>query len=656
MKEFFKKITAYTWAFIAVVVIFFTAGICSIGTPKTAGEALLLETDKTAYFSLEAKDGAKLGSVYMQVGSVYVEAGEEAVVTVKTSSSSSPSAAASAWSSDKRLTKSIANVQSESADFSGVNYRWIPFATELSKNAKTISVSASANMELNEIICFDSNGEQMTIKGYYKNNDAFKGYEEEVLAAAYDKQEGLELAESAYYNLTPEEGYYMSSVQTLLSGSEVDVESAYIFNENFNYLATLALAPSVAVFGASPFALRLPAFLATCVLIIFAYLLVKEFIKQDKYAFFFALILCVGGLATSLGHFGAPYALVASAIVVSAYFMARFYSRGISSARVVRGGMNIFLSGVFAAAAIAMDTTALLPVAGILTLFGFGLYRQRKAYKIALSKTKGYGEVTEDGEAKPLSQDAKNIMAKYEEKTRISYGFAALSFIACTAVLLLVSTILCYSAVIKANGNVDVGFVRTLWMGIKQSLAGNAVLPFGSANWSSVWAWWLPVRAATVYAESGSGYLAWNIIPNIALCAVSLLCVLAVTVRVSLDLVQKRADKKSLRIRRTYFLLLGGMAAAMLAGCIKAQVSPMYSLTFHVFYLGFLPLGAMLLPEGKEKGKAKGVVSNALIWAVVIAAVAVFAVSLPSGYGIAVSAAWEKWFAWTAFLSNGYFR
>ena len=50
MKEFFKKITAYTWAFIAVVVIFFTAGICSIGSPKTAGETLLLETGKTAYF------------------------------------------------------------------------------------------------------------------------------------------------------------------------------------------------------------------------------------------------------------------------------------------------------------------------------------------------------------------------------------------------------------------------------------------------------------------------------------------------------------------------------------------------------------------------------------------------------------------------------
>lgn len=656
MKEFFKKITAYTWAFIAVIVIFFTAGICSIGTPKTAGEALLLETDKTAYFSLEAKDGAKLGAVYMQVGSVYVAAGEEVTVTVKTSSSASPSAAASAWSSDKRLTKTIANVQSESADFSGVNYRWIPFATELSKNAKTISVSSSANIDLNEIICLDVNGEQMTIKGYYKDNASFKGYEEEVLAAAYDKQEGLQLKKSAYYNLTPEEGYYMNSVQTLLGGSKLDTNSTYTFNENFNYFATLVFAPSVAVFGTSPFALRLPAFLATCVLIIFAYLLVKEFIKQEKYAFFFALALCVGGLVTSLGHFGAPYALVASALVASAYFMARFYSRGISSSHVVRGGMNIFLSGAFAAAALAMDTTSLLPVIGILVLFGFGLYRQRKAYKIALAKVKGYGERTEDGEEKPLSQEAKSVMAKYEEKTRISYGFAALSFIACTAVLLLVSTIVCYSAAIKGNGNVDVGFVRTLWTGIKQSLLGNAVLPFGSANWSSVWAWWLPVRSATVYAESGSGYLAWNILPNILLCGVSLLSVLAVTVKVAMDFVQKRTDKKALRIRRTYFVLLGGMAAAMLAGCMKAQVSPMYSLTFHVFYLGFLPLGAMLLPESKEAGKGKGMITNALICVVILAAVAVFAVSLPSGYGIAVSTSWTKWFSWTAFVSNGYFR
>ena len=128
------------------------------------------------------------------------------------------------------------------------------------------------------------------------------------------------------------------------------------------------------------------------------------------------------------------------------------------------------------------------------------------------------------------------------------------------------------------------------------------------------------------------------------------------TVKVARDFAIQTTDKKALRIRRTYFILLGGMAAAMLAGCLKGQVNGFYSLTFHVLYLAFIPMLFMLLPDGEEVGKGMKIISNVAICLVVLVAVAIFVACLPSIFGFAAPVAWTKWFTWTTFVNNGYFR
>lgn len=658
MKSALKKISGYTWAFILVVVVFLTSGIFLIGNPTTAGEALLVKQGQTAYFSLETEDSEKLDAIYLNLGAIYTEVGEDVTVTIKTSTYSAPSASLSNWSSESKLVKNIANIKSDTADINGANYNWVVFAGSLAKKAKTISFSVSANVELKEIVCMNADGEQIAVSGYVSST--LDDYTIEELAAAYDAQDTYHFSESAYRNFTQEEAYYMASVKNVLSGSEVIADSVYTIDENNNYLATALFAPSVAIFGESVFALRLPVLLATCVLIVFAYLFVCELTKKDKYAFVFALLLCVGGLATSLGFMGAPYMFVASALVASGYFMVRFYSKGISSDHIIKGGMNVLLSGLFAAVALAIDFAAILPVAAILILFAFGMRRQKLAYKLALAKTEGKEEtVTVNGEEKTVNKAADKLRIRYEEKNRISYGFAALSFLMGTVVLLLIGAVVCYSAFIRANGNVDDGFLIMMWRGLRNSVSADAFLPFTNGNWSSVWAWWLPVRASTVYTgiEAVAGkYLAWNVTPNIFLSCLSLLAVLIMTVKVARDFAIQTTDKKALRIRRMYFILLGGMAAALLAGCLKGQVCTFYSLTFHVLYLAFIPMLLMLLPDGEECGKGMKILTNAAIWLIVLIAIAVFVMCLPSIFGFAAPVAWSKWFTWTTFANNGYFR
>ena len=95
MKGALKKISGYTWAFVLVVILFLTSGIFLIGSPKTAGDSLLVKTGKTAYFSLETEDKDKLDSIYLNLGTMYANVGEDVTVTVKTSTYSAPSAALS---------------------------------------------------------------------------------------------------------------------------------------------------------------------------------------------------------------------------------------------------------------------------------------------------------------------------------------------------------------------------------------------------------------------------------------------------------------------------------------------------------------------------------------------------------------------------------
>lgn len=638
-----KKITAYTWAFLALLFVFFTVGLFTLGSPRSTGKSAYVKAETTLYYELEAKDGEKLGAVYANIGTIYTSAGADTAVTLKTSSSASPSVSSSYWSKFGD-TAVIANITPSEKGKGGANYNWIPLATGLSVNAKKLSFTATSGLQLNEIVCLNTAGERMTI-GAYELGDSF---DEKTQSYSYDAQSSFTTSQSSYYNFTQEEAYCLTSVDSVLSGKTV-YEGTYLLDRNFNYLSTVLSISTVAAFGHSAFALRLPSFLASCVLLTFAYLLVRELTKSDKYSFLFALVLAFGGLTVSVGRLGAPYMTVASALVASLYFMYRFFARGISSGKTVKGGLNILFSGIFSAFALAIDASSVFPVAGILTLFGFGLRRQYKAYRLAAAKLG-------DGEEK-AKQKARAV---YNEKTRVSYGFAALSFVMTTALLLLTAAAICLSAYVKAYDAADVGFVTIVWKGLCSSMRSKTLNAYGAANASNVFAWWLPVKAATVYAGvngvAAGNYLAWNVLPNAIATFASLFAFVGVSIKVVYDLARKNKDKKALRIRRTYILLTAGLLAAMLAGACKFCVTPLYSVLFHTLYLGFLPLAATLLPEGGDMTKGKKLLAEVGVWSLVVLVAAVFVMSLPSVYGFTTSSTWAKWFGWTGFLSNGYFR
>ena len=381
-----KKITAYTWAFIVLILAFFTAGMFTLGTTKTTGDAMTVVKNEAVYYELETSHTLK--AIYVNIGGIHTAVGEDATITVKTTSSTSAPSKAS-WSKFGSEMK-MGNVYS-AQNKSGALYNWVAVATDQSKSARKISFTSNVTLDLNEIVAINKNNEIVPLKAYVLGTS----YTAAEVGATFDNQEAfanfiaedgtVNLNNGALYNFTQEEAYYMSSVQNVLSGNK-KYDATYVLDGNFNYLATVLMTPAVALFGNSVCALRLPAFLATCALIAFAFLLIKELTKREQVALYFSLALMVGGLATTVGRLGAPYAMIACAIVASAYFMYRFFAHGISSKDMLSGALNILFSGLFGAVAIAMDITALLPIAGVLVIFGFGLRRQKLAHTLALEK------------------------------------------------------------------------------------------------------------------------------------------------------------------------------------------------------------------------------------------------------------------------------
>ena len=209
-----KKLSAYIWAFIALIVVFFTAGVATLGTAATSGKSTFIHADEKIYFSLLNADGASnsenVKDVYVKIGSVYNEVGEEFTLNVALSTSQTPTSSTSTYFT-KAENVVVNNVYSEKDGVDGANYNWLKVVSNWGKSAKTIYFSSTANLELYEIVCLNENGERIGIKAF---NNALNPYEIEEASYACDAQESVILSENAYYNLTAEEGYYLASAQT----------------------------------------------------------------------------------------------------------------------------------------------------------------------------------------------------------------------------------------------------------------------------------------------------------------------------------------------------------------------------------------------------------------------------------------------------------
>lgn len=639
----FQKIGKYTLAFFITLALFFAYGILTLGNPVSTGESLHYIAGKTVAFSL---GGSKtVGSVYVNIGSVYTEIGDTAVVEIEYSTASTANVSGG---TDLGGKYPIANIHGEEF-IHGANYNWTPVVTGVKKSARYLYFKANKNLELCEFVCLDTDGNRIPVTAQYQKEN---GYAQAELDKAVDAQKSFKISSAVYDTFTQEEGYYMTAVNTFLDGKRVYVGEVYNTDANFNALATIFMALPVAIFGNSVFALRLAPFLATCILTAFLYFLGKDLFKSERYAYLFSLLFMLGGLATTVGRMGNPVSLVASAIVASLYFTYRFFSRGVSEKRPLKGSMTVLVSGLFAALAMAMDTLAVLPVLGILVLFGFGVKRVRAAKALALEKAAGETE-----EAAALQ---KKISARYSYIQRASVALAVLSFAVGTFLIVLLQTVAYYPVLIKVYDNASdpvLGFGALLTQGMKNCFTFTAVDGYAAVNATNLFAWLLPLKASTVYsAHTQTEYLAWNVQMNPAAQVLALVAFVFSAVKVVKDIVYKAQTKEAKRFRRIFIVLVSAMAACMLAAGIKGGVTMLSAYAFSAFYLGCIPLALTAFDGAGGEACNKRLGAALTVGAVALIAV-FFLLTVPSAYAVALPKSVAKGlFGWTSIVSNGYFR
>lgn len=586
MKQSAKKLSVFAWAFVALLTVFFAVGFATLGSFRSTGKSFVCGKGATVQYELEIPGDDKLDAVFVNAGLLRDESAD---ITVKGSTSSSSSTASWTTLGTVELTDSAFN--------------WVEICSGLAKSGvKRVSLTANALIDINEIVCLGESGETLLLSVSSKNPASLQ----EAYEAGIDAQNSFSGKTGAYNTFTQDESEILANAKLLLEGRVVYENGAYEWNGGFNYLATLLYLPFVAIFGGSVFALRLPSLLAVCGALALVWLLVKEFTKDEKTAFFTALAVAVSGAFATLARFGAGYAPVLCAVLASAYFAARFFSRGISSARVLKGGCNVLFSGVFASIAFAMDSATVFPIAGILVLLGAGMYRQSLAYKRAREKL---GEEQAD--------EARALANAYAYKNRVCYCFGALSLVACSFILIIASAVLSYTAIVKVYG-AETGFGEAIWLGVSQSFKG------GIGEGASALSWLLPLGKYELF----DGAVRFNEVLAFA-CP---LAFLGVTARIVYGLVKKETDKNALRVRRSYFLWTGGLVSGLLFGLVKTQAVLPYAGLFFVSYLAFVPLLALAFE--KSENKTVRVLSRVLLWAVLVGAVVAFGFACPVVYGI----------------------
>ncbi len=131
-----KKLSVYMRAFIVLLIVFFTVGLCTLGSVSTAGEALFVKANKAVYFSLVDEKGEanakKIDSVYVKMGSAYNEVGTNFTLSIGLSAAASASTSSSNWSSANETKVTVTNVASQYSGKNGAQYNWFAGALDLS--------------------------------------------------------------------------------------------------------------------------------------------------------------------------------------------------------------------------------------------------------------------------------------------------------------------------------------------------------------------------------------------------------------------------------------------------------------------------------------------------------------------------------------------
>ncbi len=662
--SFIKGLTIYAKIFVALSLVLFLLGICTLGSFNGGGQSALVSHSNTATslaYQLTYQDGQSLSAIYVNIGAVYGDT--EAEKAGQTAQVRAYYYDGKDFNNTVGSTTYFANVlaKNESSSYiSNANYNWVAIASDKNVTQDKIRLTFTANRagaQVNEVVFVDSKGD--VIKASVAESHCQNISKEEV-KKTLDAQGGFKKDTSFQNTFTYDEQYILASIHGVELGGETNKDGVYTMSTNYNSFGVLVYALSFWLFGKSTFGLRLPSFLSAFGIFILLFFLGGKLLKDDKFGLLFSATFALGGTLFGLGRMGTPMVFGLFLAVAGIYLMYRFYAKGVDGNRPVTSALPVLFSGLCLAGAFAVNSLMIFPAVVALLLFAFGIVRIVKEKNYLLSTTaktvtNEEGNENVNGEA-VTSNRAATIKAQAGYKIRV-----ASAYLGCAVIfgflLLCLSSVFTNGAFVRCYG--DYNFFELLGKGVAQCFTAGDITPYAEGNALTAISWVTSLKGATAFYFEADGLVSqvnFQIHPLMAYAA--LLSFLCATAYIIAKLIIERGmpkDKAFLRIFRGYIAFTVGAVVTLAPSLFIANISQFYAGGFSLFYLSFIPLALYIWENGF--GERKGVKFGAYnIVAIVLysAFTVIFALTMPMVFGWAVpTGVAAGLFGWTAIFSNG---
>lgn len=709
-------LSKFSLAAIILMLVFLVVGASTMGVFNSPGKSYRVYKDNPVVFYLDydANSQTGLAKVYLNIGSVYTEIGEEATVTMQYSTGTSSTIS---WSSGTRMgARKIGNIYTvvsntetgEDTYTAGYNYNWTCLydmeSSTLSSSYRLIRLSVSQETIVNEVVFLDKDGKIIpaytqvdekldkdtslddklkskytdsqypTVRELFRKND-------DGASNLTDRQNNLTKLESWRCNFTEDEMYTLMQIDNLFLGHSAEADSVYNGDTDFGSLATLLVLPGVLIFGKSTFGLRLMPLVYTVLLIGLIYVFMRRLLKNDGFGFLSALLFAFGGIALTAGRLGAAFSALALLMVGCYYLMYRFYEKGIDGDHPVRSALNVLCSGFCFAGAFAIWSNSWIIALGAVVLFALGLVKmygkQKNTERLLVKELSRKNSAETDKEIMQANMDETEALQQksaaafaYHVKVSVVFFFAAFALGTFLAVVLSVlPAYLSYVRIYDNPASPQMSFFALMSAMLKDTQSVSNITSHTYANAANAFSWLIGFKGATAYSVSAeSMYNALNVQNNILMTLTALIGFVVSTVYVAVYFAAGGRDnpeysKNFKKIGRTYLVLTLGSLLALIAFAVVPSSSAIYSMLFYAFYLGYIPLlGYISYVHDKSEKTVffkKYRLNNTLkILCIAIALYAiVFVASVPMYFGIGLPLNLARiLFGWTSLANNGLYR
>ncbi len=332
------------WRYLAIifaVLAFFT--FINFGTtnfPETSWESQEAED----FIIFEVPDGTVIGDMWINYG---IAEKDKSIIKLYTSDEITSSR--SKWTVKK----------SHVVDWSEM-YRYLNVASFDGNTSPYIVVAATdVGTVINEIVVIDDRTNEPV---------QLKVVMESTVNAEYSSANLVDEKDTFTGKTTNKTGMYFDEVYHARSAFEM-LNGMQIYENTHPPLGKIIIAVGISIFGMNPFGWRIMGALFSLATVVLAYFFGKRVFKKSLFAVLFAGIFACDGLRYTLGRIATIDSFAGFFIMLSFYFMYKFYEDGVDFENILKSLIPFALAGIAFGFSVAVKWTGFYAGLALLIMF-----------------------------------------------------------------------------------------------------------------------------------------------------------------------------------------------------------------------------------------------------------------------------------------------